>query len=70
MAIGFALAMLAERVNVAILGRWSYAPEMPTLLTLGLAPVAQWLLLPPLILWLARTHIVGRITLARREPGR
>ena len=40
------------------LGRWSYAPSMPTLtlggVRIGLSPLAQWLVVPPLALFAAR----------------
>jgi hypothetical protein len=43
------------------LGRWGYTDTMPTLpLTpIGLVPLAQWLVLPPIILWLAQRQLRG-----------
>ena len=48
---GLALAVLVEWVAVHILDRWQYTDTMPTLLRLriGLVPIAQMLLLPPLV---------------------
>jgi hypothetical protein len=48
---GLTLAVLAESVAVHILGRWQYTVNMPTVpgLDVGLVPIAQMLLLPPLI---------------------
>lgn len=43
--------------------RWEYADSMPTipLVGIGFAPLLQWLLLSPLIMWLSRRHILGHI---------
>ena len=40
-------------------GRWEYAEAMPRLplLGTGLAPLLQWLLIPPLVIWLVRRQI-------------
>jgi hypothetical protein len=48
---GLTLAVSVELVAVHILERWEYEAEMPTLpvLGVGLVPIAQMLLLPPLI---------------------
>ena len=58
---GFVIAILIEWVAVYGIGRWSYTERMPVLpvLNVGLSPVLQMLLLPPLIfklaaLWLER----------------
>ncbi|MFU8818245.1 MAG: hypothetical protein ACNA74_00820 [Desulfurivibrio sp.] len=47
-------------------GRWEYAESMPLLplLGTGLLPVAQWTILPPLLLWLARRQMAGQAALA------
>ena len=49
---------LSEWMNIAILRSWAYAPAMPTIdiagFRLGLSPLAQWLVVPPLALYLAR----------------
>jgi hypothetical protein len=48
---GLTLAVSVELVAVHILERWEYDAEMPTMpgLEVGLVPIAQMLLLPPLI---------------------
>lgn len=48
--------------------RWSYAPMMPTLpwLGTGLTPLLQWLVLPPLILWISSRHFIGTAALMKR----
>jgi len=62
-AVGTALAGVAYTVfsewsNTAVLGSWAYSDLMPTLqvggIVLGASPIVQWLLLPPLALYLAR----------------
>jgi len=54
---GLLLTMILEAVNVYVLHRWSYSPQMPTVLGIGLTPLLQWLVLPPLNLWLAARHL-------------
>lgn len=52
--MGLLLTVVFEWLATSILGRWTYAGSMPTLpfLGTGLLPLLQWILLPPLILWL------------------
>jgi len=61
-AVWTALACVAYTVfsewnNTAILGSWAYSELMPTLkvagIGIGLSPLMQWLVLPPLALYLA-----------------
>ena len=53
---GVAYTAFSEWMNIAWLRSWTYADSMPTLairgFELGLSPVAQWLVLPPLALYL------------------
>jgi len=53
-----AYTAFSEWLNTAVLRSWAYAPAMPTLafggIEIGLTPLAQWLVLPPLALYLAR----------------
>jgi hypothetical protein len=58
---GFVRAILVEWVAVHILARWQYTDKMPTVprLRIGLIPVAQMVILPPVIFrtaahWLSR----------------
>lgn len=48
---GFLLAVLVEWAAVHIVGRWAYAEQMPIVpgLNVGVIPIAQMLLLPPLL---------------------
>ncbi|WP_205527550.1 hypothetical protein [Halomonas sp. JS92-SW72] len=43
-------------------------PTLPLLGT-GLAPLLQWLLLPPLIVWLARRQLLGVTYLQQVDPA-
>jgi hypothetical protein len=48
---GFLLGLLVEWLGLRVLNRWQYTDRMPLLprLGLGIVPIAQMLLLPPLI---------------------
>jgi hypothetical protein len=48
-------------INDMWLGGWRYAPSMPRTpwLGVGLVPLLQWLVLPPLVVWLAKRHLRG-----------
>lgn len=39
----------SEWYNVYRAGAWSYAPKMPTLYGVGLSPLLQWLIIPPVM---------------------
>lgn len=39
------------------LERWSYAPGMPRVLGVGVAPIAQWIIVPLLVLWVSRLNL-------------
>ena len=61
---GFVIAISVELIAVYGLGRWEYNAGMPLLpgLGVGLLPIAQMLLLPPIIFrvvaaWLAATRL-------------
>ena len=44
----------SEWNNVYRLRSWAYASQMPTVFGIGLSPLLQWLLLPPLIVVMMR----------------
>jgi len=58
-AIGLIVTIALEYWATHVGGRWEYAAEMPRLplLGTGLAPLLQWLLIPPLVAWLVRRQI-------------
>lgn len=55
--LGAGYTIFSEWMNVTILGSWAYTDSMPTLnlagFEAGLAPLAQWLVVPPFALYLA-----------------
>ncbi len=64
LSAGFVIAVSVELLAVYVLGRWEYNARMSLLpgLGVGLLPVAQMLLLPPIIFrvvaaWLAATRL-------------
>ena len=54
---GAAYTVFSEWSNTAVLGSWAYSGLMPTLevagIDIGMSPLLQWLVLPPLALYLA-----------------
>lgn len=58
MVAGVGYTAFSEWMNITILRSWSYNASMPTLdlggFDLGLTPLAQWLVVPPLVLTIAR----------------
>lgn len=63
LATGFVLALTVEWVAVHFASRWSYTDRMPRLLGLeiGLVPILQMLVLPPLVFFVAK-FLVRRLT--------
>jgi hypothetical protein len=62
---GVAYTIFSEWMNITLLRSWTYTEAMPTLelagFEIGLTPVAQWLVLPPLALYLGRrSNALGR----------
>jgi hypothetical protein len=56
---GIVATILLEALATGVLGRWAYNDTMPRLpiLGIGLLPLLQWLVVPPLVLWFARRQI-------------
>lgn len=53
---GVAYTAFSEWLNVSVRGSWAYADAMPRIFgTIGLAPLAQWLVVPLLTLAFFRT---------------
>lgn len=59
-ASGLAWTAFSEWRHVQNLGSWAYAESMPTLAGIGLAPLAQWVIVPGLALWCLREWHPGR----------
>lgn len=64
LAVGVAITVVLEALNVYVWHRWAYATAMPLLLGIGVSPLLQWAIVPPLALWLMQRHVAGR----RRRP--
>ena len=64
-AFGVAYTTFSEYLNVRVVDRWAYLALMLTVAGIGLAPFAQWILLPTLVVKLS--VIQSRGLLARRS---
>lgn len=53
---GAAYTVYSETLNTAPGGAWGYIARMPLVpvLDIGATPLLQWILIPPLLLWLMR----------------
>ncbi len=55
--IGAGYTVFSEWMNLTVLQSWAYSDLMPVIewagFRMGLSPLLQWLLVPPLALWLA-----------------
>ena len=61
LAVGLVMTIAFEYVNVYILHRWSYAPRMQVMAGIGVLPLLQWIVFPPIVLWLARRHCASAL---------
>lgn len=54
--LGAGYTVYSEIVNVKIRGSWAYTEHMPIIpvMDIGAMPFFQWLLIPPVLLWLIR----------------
>ncbi len=57
LGVGLGVTILLEWLNVRVWQRFAYAPLMPTVFGIGLTPLIQWIVLPPVALWLAARHL-------------
>ena len=62
-AAGMVYTAFSEWLNVSVRGAWAYAEAMPTVFGIGIAPLAQWLIVP------AATLLLARLTLQRWESS-
>lgn len=67
---GLAVSVVFELLNTRVLDRWQYAAGVPVLAEMGINVWLQWLLLPPLTLWLARRHLGIGFRHAPHSPHR
>lgn len=66
---GLLITIVTEWLSTQVLGRWAYGPEMPVvpLLRIGVLPILQWVVMPPLVLWMVRRQMLGAQALLRSE---
>lgn len=71
LAFGVLATIALEWLATNLWDRWQYAARMPALpgLGTGVAPLLQWLLLPPLLLWIVRRQLHGAAVLASAAPA-
>jgi len=58
---GLFLTGVLELLSTKLLDRWQYSEFMPLIpyLDVGILPLLQWLILPPITLWLASVFMKG-----------
>lgn len=64
-SLGAVYTVFSEITNVRVKGTWGYTDAMPVVPVLGIGgtPLLQWLLIPPIVLWLMR--LVPNLDLSR-----
>lgn len=55
-----AYTVWSEWFNVYRAGNWGYVASMPMIFGIGLFPLLQWLILPPLMVFVYRSRLFGR----------
>ena len=69
--LGLAYTVWSEWFNTQVALSWEYAPKMPRVAGIGLAPVIQWILVPSLVLFLARRSFAPPVaSLPSAPPSR
>lgn len=63
-----AYTVWSEWFNTQVALSWEYAPAMPQISGIGLAPVAQWILVPPLVLFFARRSFAPSVASSPSAP--
>lgn len=56
LSTGMAMTLILEFYSTEVTARWAYGAAMPRLplIGTGIAPVAQWIVVPMLVLWYLR----------------
>ncbi len=67
--LGLGYTVYSEIVNVSIKGTWDYTELMPIVpvIEIGGMPFMQWILVPPVTLWLMRMFVPHTAMLPKRE---
>ncbi len=55
---GFAYTVWSEWYNTRVTQNWAYAPTMPTVFGIGFSPLAQWLVVPALLVIVLRRRAI------------
>jgi hypothetical protein len=60
---GIALTVGFEFYYTQVTQRWTYSDLMPLVppFGTGLSPLLQWIVIPPIVLWLSRRHLAGNV---------
>lgn len=68
-AVGIILTIGFEYYYTNISLRWTYSDLMPLVppFGTGLSPLLQWLVIPALVIWLTRRHLIGSQVIRERE---
>lgn len=71
-AVGIALTIGFEYYYTSISMRWTYSQQMPLVppFGTGLTPLLQWLVIPPVVIWLTRLHMLGSNADRASNPAR
>ena len=67
--LGLGYTIYSEIVNVSIKGNWDYTELMPIVpvIEIGGMPFMQWVLVPPVLLWLMRMFVPHTVMLPKQE---
>jgi len=60
LGIGLCYTVYSEWYNTTVSKTWQYTPLMPVVFGIGLSPLLQWLLIPPISLWGVRRSMIVR----------
>ena len=67
---GLVYTVGSEWMNVSVRSAWQYRPEMPVVLGIGVSPILQWLVIPPLLVALLRRCLSSAALQRPRIAGR
>lgn len=58
-AVGILITIAFETLSTKLWSRWEYSAAMPVVpvIDVGLVPLLQWIVLPPLVLWIVRRQL-------------
>lgn len=54
--LGVSYTIFSEWLNTQVRESWAYSTNMPTLFGIGLSPILQWLVIPPILVRIVRTR--------------